>query len=173
MLIGFAPHLPHSCPTFLSVFCKTTRLENKRGSKKTKSIFKQLEFHAYVKCAYTHRKELLCLRKAVKTQNQRESYTPISAAAGWIEHRGAAKASGLKDGIINHLEHGRVRVHPHHLEALLPAYGATRKTYEMFASGKVPLPQDLRKECLEIVQEMSPEQLQTAHPVLQSLSKNN
>ena len=90
-----------------------------------------------------------------------------------LSTRGAAKASGLKDGIINHLEHGRVRVHPHHLEALLPAYGATRKTYEMFASGKVPLPQDLRKECLEIVQEMSPEQLQTAHPVLQSLSKNN
>jgi len=90
-----------------------------------------------------------------------------------LSTRGAAKASGLKDGIINHLEHGRVRVHPHHLEALLPAYGATRKTYEMFASGKVPLPQDLRKECLEIVKEMSPEQLQTAHPVLQSLSKNN
>jgi transcriptional regulator with XRE-family HTH domain len=90
-----------------------------------------------------------------------------------LSTRGAAKASGIGDGIINHLEHGRVRVHPHHLEKLLPAYGATLKTYEMFASGKVALPQDLRKECIEIVQMMSLDQLQTAYPVLRSLSNNN
>ncbi len=89
-----------------------------------------------------------------------------------LSTRGAAKDSGLKDGVINHLEHGRIRVHAHHLEKLLPAYGATQETYELFASGKVALPQDLRKECIEIIQGMSTEQVQTAYPVLLSLSKN-
>ncbi len=84
--------------------------------------------------------------------------------------RGAARASGLKDGVINHLENGRISIHERHLEKLLKAYNATFKTYEMFASGAVKLPLDLRRECLEILSQMSPEQLKTAHPVLVSLS---
>ena len=89
-----------------------------------------------------------------------------------LSTRGAAKTSGIGDGIINHLEHGRVRVHPHHLEKLLPAYGTTLQTYEMFVSGKVALPIDLKKECIELVRSMSLDQLRTVHPVLQSISKN-
>ena len=88
-----------------------------------------------------------------------------------LSTRGAAKASGLKDGVINHLEHGRIRVHKHHLEKLLPAYGATQKTYAMFTSGQVGLPKNLRRDCIEIIKQMPLEQLQTAHPVLVSLAK--
>lgn len=87
-----------------------------------------------------------------------------------LSTRGAARASGVKDGVINHLEHGRISIHQRHLEKLLPAYGSTQKTFEMFASGQVAMPQNVRSECLEIVREMSPEQLRTVHPVLLSLS---
>ena len=86
--------------------------------------------------------------------------------------RGAAAVSGIGDGVINHLEHGRIGVHQHHLDALLKAYNATEQTYQMFASGSVALPQNLRAECLEIIQRMSLDQLRTAHPVLQSLSNH-
>lgn len=87
-----------------------------------------------------------------------------------LSTRGAATASGLGDGVINHLENGRISIRERHLEKLLKAYSATIKTYEMFATGAVKLPLDLRKECLEIVSQMSSEQLRTAHPVLLSLS---
>jgi len=89
-----------------------------------------------------------------------------------LSTRGAAKASGLKDGVINHVEHGRIRVHQHHLEKLLPAYGTTMKTYEMFVSGQVELPQDLKKDCIDLIRVMSMDQLRTAHPVLLSLSNH-
>ena len=84
--------------------------------------------------------------------------------------RAAAAASGVGGSVINHLEHGRIRVHQHHLDALLKAYGTTEQTYQMFASGSVSLPNNLRFECLEIIHQMSPDQLRTAHPVLLSLS---
>jgi len=89
-----------------------------------------------------------------------------------LSTRGAAAMSGIGDGVINHLEHGRINVRQHHLDALLKAYNATEQTYQMFTSGSVALPQNLRAECLEIVQRMSQDQLRTAHPVLQSLSNH-
>jgi transcriptional regulator with XRE-family HTH domain len=89
-----------------------------------------------------------------------------------LSTRGAARASGLKDGVINHLEHGRIQIHQRHLDKLLPAYGTTQQTYEMFASGTVAMPQNMRAECIEIVRSMSQEQLRTAHPVLLSLSNH-
>jgi len=87
--------------------------------------------------------------------------------------RGAAKAAGTTEGVVNHLENGRIKIHPHHLEKLLPIYGTTLQTYEMFASGKVALPKDLRRDCVEIIKAMTMGQLHTAYPVLQSLLKNN
>lgn len=86
--------------------------------------------------------------------------------------RAAAKAAGIGDGVINHLEHGRIDIHPHHLEKLLRAYGVTHQTFEMYASGAVAMPQNLRFECIEIIKAMQLEQLRTAHPVLVSLSNS-
>lgn len=86
--------------------------------------------------------------------------------------RAAAKESGIGDGVINHLEHGRIEIAQHHLDALLKAYRVTEQTYQMFASGQVPLPQNLRFECFEIIRSMTIEQLRTAHPVLSSLSNH-
>lgn len=83
--------------------------------------------------------------------------------------RKAARASGVGEGVINHLETGRIQIHSRHLEKLLPAYKVPMQTYEMFASGTVALPQDIRSECLEIVRGMSMDQLRTALPVLNSL----
>ena|ERR1700683_362827 len=87
--------------------------------------------------------------------------------------RAASRISGIGDGVINHLEHGRIDIHSHHLEKLLPAYGVTFQTFEMFASGGVALPQNIRFECLEIVKAMPLEQLRIAHPVLLSLSSHS
>jgi transcriptional regulator with XRE-family HTH domain len=84
--------------------------------------------------------------------------------------RHAANASGLKAGVVAHLEQGRIQIHPRHLDRLLPAYGSTQHAFEMFASGAVKLPQDLKNECVELVRSMSLDQLRTAHPVLLSLS---
>lgn len=87
-----------------------------------------------------------------------------------LSFRAAGRVSGLGDGMINHLENGRVQIHQKHLDQLLKAYGATQQTYEMFVSGAVALPQDLRSECTEIIRGMSLDQLKTVHPVLASLA---
>ncbi|MBL7716605.1 MAG: helix-turn-helix transcriptional regulator [Bdellovibrionales bacterium] len=87
-----------------------------------------------------------------------------------LSFRAAARVSGMGDGMINHLEHGRAQIHQKHLDQLLKAYGTTQQTYEMFVSGAVTLPQDLRTDCIEIIRGMSPEQLKTVHPVLASLA---
>jgi transcriptional regulator with XRE-family HTH domain len=84
--------------------------------------------------------------------------------------RNAAKKADLSLSMVAHLEQGRTRILTHHLEKLLTAYGSTMQTFQMFESGKVAVPQDLRFECLEIVRAMSLDQLKTAYPVLESLS---
>ena len=85
--------------------------------------------------------------------------------------RDAAEASGMSVSLVAHLEQGRAAILSRHLEKLLLSYGSTILTYQMFESGRVSLPQDLRLECLEIVRAMSLEQLRTVHPVLESLKQ--
>ncbi len=87
-----------------------------------------------------------------------------------ISVRHAARISGVGDSVINHLENGRIDLHQRHLDKLLPAYGASMQTFEMFASGSVAMPQDVWADFLELVRGMSQDQLRTAHPVLVSLS---
>ena len=86
-----------------------------------------------------------------------------------LSTRGAARVSGLHDGVINHLENGRIQISPRHLEKLLAAYQVPLKTYELFASGAVKLPVNLHAECIELIHQMTSEQLRTVHPVLMSL----
>ena len=86
--------------------------------------------------------------------------------------RAAAGASGVGDGVITHLENGRIEIHPHHLQKLLPAYGTTPTIFELFAKGKVALPENLRHDCIEIIKSLPIEQLRTAHPVLVSLTRH-
>ncbi len=83
--------------------------------------------------------------------------------------RKAAVMAGLGDSALAHLEQGRIDISDHHLERLLPVYKSTRESYEVFASGKVQLPENLRFECIEILKLMSAEQIRTAYPVLASL----
>jgi transcriptional regulator with XRE-family HTH domain len=87
--------------------------------------------------------------------------------------RDAAKNAGMSMSLVAHLEQGRAAILSRHLEKLLASYGSTILTYQMFESGRVSLPQDLRLECLEIVRAMSQEQLRTVHPVLESLKQRN
>ncbi len=89
-----------------------------------------------------------------------------------LSFRTAANASGMNSATINHLEHGRIQIHPHHLQKLLSAYGVNIQTFEMLSSGSVPLPQDVRAECLEMVRLMPLEQLRLVHPVLISFASH-
>ncbi len=85
----------------------------------------------------------------------------------------AARKAEMSMSLLAHIEQGRTGLLPHHIEKLVSVYGSTLQTYQMFESGRVALPQDLRVECLEIVRAMSLEQLRTAHPVLESLKQRN
>ncbi len=87
--------------------------------------------------------------------------------------REAASQSGVSMSLLAHLEQGRASIHNYHVEKLTNSYGCTVQTYQMFESGKVELPQDLRLECLEIIRAMSLEQLRTVYPVLESLKQRN
>jgi transcriptional regulator with XRE-family HTH domain len=84
--------------------------------------------------------------------------------------RNAANKADLSMSMLAHIEQGRTGILTRHIEKLVSVYGSTLQTYQMFESGKVDLPQDIRLECMEIVRAMSLEQLRTAHPVLASLS---
>jgi transcriptional regulator with XRE-family HTH domain len=90
-----------------------------------------------------------------------------------VSQRKAAELSGLNGAVIAHLEQGRIAIHERHLDRLLPAYKATPTSFEMFTSGKVEVPQDLRFECIEIIKSMSLEQIRTAYPVLSSLIRRS
>lgn len=85
--------------------------------------------------------------------------------------RMASQISGVGTSVLHHLEHGRIDISDNHLERILDVYKSNRAMYEMFASGKVKLPLDLRSECMALVSGMTFEQLQTVHPVLMSLAK--
>ena len=82
----------------------------------------------------------------------------------------AAKRSGLSSSMIAHLEQGRIDLKPYHLDKLLPVLGISKGVFDAFASGKTPVPKDLRRECLELVKAMSLAQLQTAHGVLAAMA---
>jgi hypothetical protein len=86
--------------------------------------------------------------------------------------RKAATLTRFSGSLIHHLETGRMDISDHHLEKLLPVYRTTFETFKMFSSGGVPMPQNLRSECIEILKAMSIDQLRTAHPVLVSLAKH-
>ncbi len=88
-----------------------------------------------------------------------------------VSLRDAEKLTNLSMSVISQIEHGRISVCAHHLEQLLPAYRCTRETYEMFLNGRAELPENLKFECIELIKQMSGEQVRTAYPVLASLSK--
>lgn len=90
-----------------------------------------------------------------------------------LSQRQAANQCGLTGAVIAHLEQGRIEIHERHLERLLPAYKATQESFELFVSGRVELPQNLRFECIELIKQMTAEQIRTAYPVLSSLINRN
>jgi transcriptional regulator with XRE-family HTH domain len=87
-----------------------------------------------------------------------------------ISIRSAGAKSGVNPSVIAHLEQGRIDIHVRHLEPLLKTYGSNVQTYQMYSSGGVAVPQNVRAECIELMRSMSLDQLKTAHPVLLSLS---
>jgi transcriptional regulator with XRE-family HTH domain len=86
--------------------------------------------------------------------------------------REVAALTRYSDSLIHHLETGRMDIREHHLQKLLPTYRTTLETFRMFSSGSVPMPLNLRLECIEILKAMSVDQLRTVHPVLVSLANH-
>lgn len=114
-------------------------------------------------------------RENMSKRSQKKQVTTANRALKFLRKqarlsiRAASKRAGIGEGVINHLENGRIQIHERHLAKLLPVYGVTSSTYEMFASGQVKMPQDMRNECIEMIKDMMPEQLRSAHLVLASL----
>jgi transcriptional regulator with XRE-family HTH domain len=85
-----------------------------------------------------------------------------------LSMRRAGELIGVSDGTISHLEHGRADLHPKMIVKLLEIYGYNYEQFISMSSGKMELPQSLRRECLEIIKRLDDEKLKTVRTILQS-----
>ena len=82
--------------------------------------------------------------------------------------RRAGDLLGVSDSTISHLENGRADLQPEIVTRLLLNYGYSYEQFISMSSGKIELPQSLRRECLEIIKRLDEEKLKTVRTILQS-----
>jgi len=85
-----------------------------------------------------------------------------------LSMRRAGDLLGTSDSTISHLENGRADLHPKNISMLLEAYGYTYDQFILMCSGKIELPQSMRRECIEIIKRLDEEKLKTVKTILQS-----
>lgn len=85
-----------------------------------------------------------------------------------LSMRRAGNLLGVSDSTISHLENGRADLHPEIVTRLLTNYGYTYEQFMSMSSGKIELPQSLRRECLEIIKRIDEEKLKTVRTILLS-----
>lgn len=85
-----------------------------------------------------------------------------------LSMRRAGDLLGVSDSTISHLENGRADLQPEIVSRLLLNYGYSYEQFISMSSGKIELPQSLRRECLEIVKRLDEEKLKTVRTILQS-----
>ncbi len=73
--------------------------------------------------------------------------------------RRAGDLLGVSDSTISHLENGRADLQPEIVMRLLFNYGYSFEQFISMSSGKIELPQSLRRECLEIIKRLDEEKL--------------
>ena len=85
-----------------------------------------------------------------------------------LSMRRAGNLLGVSDSTISHLENGRADLQPEIVTKLLHFYGYSYEQFISMSSGKIELPQSLRRECLEIIKRLDEEKLKTVRTILQS-----
>ena len=85
-----------------------------------------------------------------------------------LSMRRAGDLLGVSDSTISHLENGRADLQPEIVMRLLLNYGYSYEQFISMSSGKIELPQSLRRECLEIIKRLDEEKLKTVRTILQS-----
>ncbi len=85
-----------------------------------------------------------------------------------LSMRRAGDLLGVSDSTVSHLENGRADLHPEIVMRLLHFYGYSYEQFISMSSGKIELPQSLRRECLEIIKRLDDEKLKTVRTILQS-----
>jgi transcriptional regulator with XRE-family HTH domain len=85
-----------------------------------------------------------------------------------LSMRRAGDLLGVSDSTISHLENGRADLQPEIVTRLLLNYGYSYEQFISMSSGKIELPQSLRRECLEIIKRLDEEKLKTVRTILQS-----
>ena len=85
-----------------------------------------------------------------------------------LSMRRAGDLLGVSDSTISHLENGRADLQPEIVTRLLQNYGYNYEQFISMSSGKIELPQSLRRECLEIIKRIDEEKLKTVRTILQS-----
>lgn len=75
---------------------------------------------------------------------------------------------GVSDSTISHIENGRADLNPEIVMKLLHFYGYSYQQFISMSSGKLELPQSLRRQCLEIIKRLDDEKLKIVRKILQS-----
>ena len=85
-----------------------------------------------------------------------------------ISLRRAAKLAGLSEAKVNHAENGRCDLKPDLILKLLNAYGYEYEYFMSLVSNKIPLPENLFQECVEILKRLDKSKLRTIKQILES-----
>lgn len=85
-----------------------------------------------------------------------------------LSMRRAGNLLGVSDSTISHLENGRADLKPELVMRLLNFYGYSFEQFVSMSSGKLELPQSLRRDCIEIIKRLDNEKLKTVRTILLS-----
>jgi transcriptional regulator with XRE-family HTH domain len=85
-----------------------------------------------------------------------------------LSMRRAAKIVGVSEATINHLDIGRMDVHEKWIFKLLGSYGYNYEDYLDYLDKRKRLPEDTLKDCVNLLQQLSPEKLRAVYGILLS-----
>jgi transcriptional regulator with XRE-family HTH domain len=88
-----------------------------------------------------------------------------------LSMRRAGRLFNLSDSTVCHYEHGRLDLSPRTVERFVLAYGYTMNQFEGFRSGAEAVPENLRDECITLLNRIQdPIKLRAIHTVLQGFT---
>lgn len=83
-----------------------------------------------------------------------------------LSMRKAARAIGVSEAIVNHIENGRMDISPKYKTKFLKGYGYSLTDLENFLNGSLDIPEHTLSECIEILKRLSFEKLKSVKVIL-------
>jgi len=81
------------------------------------------------------------------------------------------EAVGKSISWISHVENGRVDVASEHIKLLIPLYGQTERSFKAYLNGTAYLDSTARRECMDALQELPDNLIESLYPLIQSMKK--